>query len=103
MHALVILRRSFHALGILILRRSFHALGIVILKRSFHFLVILRWNYSYHVLKISSLKGCTEVLVCSGEDLFQILMYQSSSEESVQKIDVAEAAERQWLWKEDLL
>ena len=38
---------------------------------------------------------------CS-EDSFQILTYQSLSEESAQKIDGAEAVEREWLWEEEI-
>ncbi len=37
---------------------------------------------------------------CSEEDSFQIPPYQSSSEESVQKIDAAEAEERKQLWEQ---
>ena len=39
--------------------------------------------------------------LCSEEVSFQMLPYQSSSEESVQKIDAAEAAERKRLWDEE--
>ena len=39
---------------------------------------------------------------CSKEDSFQILTNQSFSEESVQKIDGAEAAERKLLWEEEI-
>ena len=38
---------------------------------------------------------------CSEEDSFRILTNQSSSDESVQKKDAAEAAERKWLWDEE--
>ena len=36
------------------------------------------------------------------EDSFGILTSQSSSEESVQKIDAAEATERKRLWEEEI-
>ena len=39
---------------------------------------------------------------CSEEDSLQILNNQSSSDESVQKIDVTEAAERKRLWEEEI-
>ena len=39
--------------------------------------------------------------LCSEEDSFQMLPYQSSSEEPVQKIDAVEAAERKRLWEEE--
>ena len=39
---------------------------------------------------------------CNEEDSFRILTNQSSSDESVQKLDAAEAAERKRLWEEEI-